>query len=46
MLAHSLLRHQLDKYDLRTLSENKSTYMRVLNLMNDNADGAQGVFSI
>lgn len=29
-----------------TLCNNMSTYTRVLTLMNDNADGAQGVFSM
>ena len=33
-------------YDLGTLCNNMSTYTRVLTLMNDNADGAQGVFSM
>ena len=46
MLAHTLLRHQLDRYDFRVLCQKMSTYMRVLTLMNDNADGAQGVFSM
>jgi len=46
MLAHTLLRHQLHNYDLRTCLQNMSTYTRVLTLVNDNADGAQGAFSI
>ena len=40
MLAHVLLRHHLHSYDLRTLCANEAAYMRVLTLMNDNADGA------
>ena len=40
MLAHTLLRHQLHNYDFRRLCSNMSTYLRVLTLMNDNADGA------
>lgn len=46
LLAHSLLRHHLGDYDLTKLCTNMSAYTRVLTLMNDNADGAQGVFSI
>lgn len=46
MLAHTLLRHHLESYDLRKLCANESSYLRVLTLMNDNADGAQGAFSI
>ena len=47
MLAHTLLRHHLGQsYDLRKLCANEAAYMRVLTLLNDNADGAQGAFSI
>ena len=47
MLAHSLLRHVLHDYNiLGDLVNHMSTYTRVLTLMNDNADGAPGAFSI
>ena len=47
MLAHSLLRHVLHEYNiLGDLVNHMPTYTRVLTLMNDNADGAPGAFSI
>ena len=46
MLAHTLLRHQLGEYNMQILLKNMNEYCRVLVLMNDNADGAAGAFSI
>ncbi len=46
MVAHTLFRHSLHNYDMRSFQQNMSIYTRVLTLINDNADGAQGAFSM
>ena len=46
LLSHTILRHQLVDYNMKSLLRNMQDYVKVLTLMNDNADGAIGAFSI
>ena len=47
LLAHAILRHSLGSgYSMEEMIEEGATYQQILTLMNDNADGAQGSFSI
>ena len=46
LISHAILRHKLNDYTMRTLIEEQETYLKVLRLMHDNADGQVGAFSI
>ena len=46
LTAHAILRHLIGDYSVDTLIQEQGSYMRVLKLMNDNADGHVGAFSI
>ncbi len=45
LLAHTLLRNELGNYTLLQLGQS-NIYVKVLQLLNDNTDGAAGAFSI
>ena len=46
LTSHAILRHMLDDYNIDKLFREQSSYLKVLELMNDNADGFKGAFSI
>lgn len=46
LIAHTILRHKLKDYTLKTLIQDKNTYLKMLRVMHDNADGRNGAFSI